>query len=210
MHDAIPATPPGASRSLTLTSGDALIVVDVQRDFLPGGALGVPDGDAVVPVLNRYIALFGQAGLPVVFTRDWHPANHCSFRAQGGPWPPHCVAASAGAAFAPGLDVPAAAAVISKATTAEADAYSGFQNTGLADWLRRHGCRRLFIGGLATDYCVRATVLDALAEGFAAVLLRDAARPVDVQPGDGTRAEREMRDAGAGLATLDTFAGDSA
>lgn len=206
MHDAIPVTPPGAARGLSLVPGDALIVVDVQRDFLPGGALGVPQGDQVVPVLNRYIALFGQAGLPVVFTRDWHPADHCSFRAQGGPWPPHCVAASEGAAFASGLDVPAAATVISKATTAEVDAYSGFQNTGLADWLRRHGCRRLFIGGLATDYCVLATVRDALAEGFAAVLLRDAARPVEVQPGDGARAEREMASAGAALATLDDVA----
>lgn len=182
--------------------GDALIVVDVQRDFLPGGALAVAEGDQVVPVLNRYIAHFEQAGLPSVFTRDWHPANHCSFRAQGGPWPPHCVTDSAGAAFAPGLVLPASGHVVSKAATAEADAYSGFQGTGLADWLRARGCRRLFVGGLATDYCVRETVRDALAAGFAVVLLRDAVRAVEVQPGDGARAEQAMREAGAASATL--------
>lgn len=188
-----------------LRPGDALVVVDVQRDFLPGGALAVAEGDQVVPVLNRYIARFEEAGLPTVFTRDWHPANHCSFRAQGGPWPPHCVAGSEGAAFAPGLAVPATVLVISKATTPEADAYSGFQRTPLAQWLRDQGCRRLFIGGLATDYCVLETVRDALAAGFAAVLLRDAVRAVNLQPGDGARAEQAMREAGATSATLQTL-----
>ena len=188
-----------------LRPGDALIVVDVQRDFLPGGALAVAEGDQVVPVLNRYIARFEQAGLPTVFTRDWHPENHCSFRAQGGPWPPHCVADSAGAAFAPGLVLPASGHVVSKAATVEADAYSGFQGTSLAQWLRAQGSRRLFIGGLATDYCVRETVCDALAAGFAVVLLRDAVRAVEVQPGDGARAEQAMRAAGATSATLQTL-----
>lgn len=188
-----------------LQPGDALVVVDVQRDFLPGGALAVAEGDQVVPLLNRYIARFEQAGLPTVFTRDWHPANHCSFRAQGGPWPPHCVAGSEGADFAPGLVLPATGHVVSKATTAEADAYSGFQGTTLAAWLRDRGCRRLFIGGLATDYCVRETVCDALAAGFAVVLLRDAVRAVEVQPGDGARAEQAMREAGAGSTTLQTL-----
>lgn len=188
--------------SLHLQPGDALLVVDVQRDFLPGGALAVPKGDQVVPALNEYIALFVREELPVVFSRDWHPANHCSFQAQGGPWPPHCVAGSPGACFAPRLQVPAVATVVSKATTVATDAYSAFERTGLADWLRGRGRRRLFIGGLATDYCVLATVRDALAAGFEVMLLGDAVRAVNVHPGDGTRALRTMLEAGAHVITL--------
>jgi nicotinamidase/pyrazinamidase len=199
-------SPAGTSGPLALQAGDALVVVDVQRDFLPGGALGVPEGDRVAPVLNRYIARFRARGLPIVFTRDWHPADHCSFHAQGGPWPPHCVAASEGAAFAPGLDVAADALVVSKATATAPDAYSGFQGTELAGWLRDLGCWRLFIGGLATDYCVLQTVLDALAEGFEVLLLRDAVRAVDVAPGDGARAEQAMIAAGARAIDLDALA----
>lgn len=205
MHDGSEDTAPAPRRAGGPGPGDALIVVDMQRDFLPGGALAVAEGDQVVPLLNRYIARFERAGLPTVFTRDWHPQNHCSFRAQGGPWPPHCVAHSAGAAFAPGLALPASAHLVSKAATAEADAYSGFQGTTLAQWLRAQGSQRLFVGGLATDYCVRETVCDALAAGFAVVLLRDAVRAVEVQPGDGARAEQAMRAAGATSATLQTL-----
>jgi len=178
-------------------TGDALLVVDVQRDFLPGGALGVPGGDAVVPVLNRCLALFQRLRLPVVLTRDWHPADHVSFAARGGPWPPHCVAGSAGAELAPDLAVPETAQRVSKGTLSDADAYSGFEGTGLADRLRQRQVRRLFIGGLATDYCVRATVLDARREGFEVVLLRDAVRAVDVTPGDGDRALAAMQAEGA-------------
>lgn len=177
--------------------GDALLVVDVQNDFLPGGALGVPEGDRVVPVLNRYIARFAEAGLPVIATRDWHPPGHCSFAERGGPWPPHCVAGTPGAAFAPGLALPPDAIVVSKAETPERDAYSGFQGTGLAGRLKEMGVERLFIGGLATDYCVLATVKDARSAGFAVVLLTDAVRAVNVKPGDGARAEAEMEAAGA-------------
>lgn len=198
-------TPNGATSEPGLQSGDALIVVDVQRDFLPGGALAVSEGDRVVPVLNRYVGLFENKGLPVVFTRDWHPADHCSFRAQGGPWPPHCIAGTDGAAFAAGLAVPAAAFVVSKATAPDREVYSGFQHTALAAWLRDHGCRRLFVGGLATDYCVLETVRDALGEGFAAVLLRDAIRAVNMHPDDGARAEQAMQDAGAGVITFETL-----
>lgn len=195
---------------LTLAAGDALVVVDVQRDFLPGGALGVPDGDEVVPALNRCIALFAAARLPTFFTRDWHPPDHCSFHPQGGPWPPHCVAGSAGAAFAAGLHLPDGAEVVSKATEAQADAYSAFQRTGLGEHLRRLGCRRLFVGGLATDYCVLATVHDAIADGFDLVVLRDAIRAVNVHPGDGDRAEVDMQRAGATLTTTDLIAGPAA
>lgn len=179
--------------------GDALVIVDVQNDFLPGGALAVPHGDEVVPVLNRWIERFTARGLPVVATRDWHPPDHCSFRERGGPWPVHCVAGTEGAAFAPGLRLPADALVISKATEPDREAYSGFEGTDLAARLRGLGVRRLFVGGLATDYCVLSTVRDARREGFDVVLLEDAVRAVDVQPGDGARALEEMRRLGAGL-----------
>jgi nicotinamidase/pyrazinamidase len=182
---------------VNLQPHDALIVVDVQRDFLPGGALGVPQGDQVVPVLNRYIALVNRKHLPVFASRDWHPADHCSFTARGGPWPPHCVAGTQGAQIAPGLDLPADAVVVDKATSAEADAYSAFSGTILAHELRARGVKRVLVGGLATDYCVLNTVRDALKEGFEVVLLTDAISAVDVNAGDGARAEVEMRERGA-------------
>ena len=181
--------------------GDALIVVDVQQDFLPGGALGVPAGDEVIPALNRAITLFERAGLPVYYSRDWHTPDHCSFKAQGGPWPPHCIAGSEGAAFATALRMPDDAAVISKATSRAQDAYSAFQGTTLAQQLETAGVRRVFIGGLATDYCVKATVLDAQANGFEVEVLGDAVRAVEVQPGDGERALQEMLKSGANLTT---------
>ena len=186
-----------------LAATDALIVVDVQNDFLPGGRLGVNDGDAVVPVLNRYIARFREAGLPIVATRDWHPPDHCSFTAQGGIWPEHCVADTDGAAFAAGLELPDDAMVLSKADTVETDAYSGFQGTELAARLKRRGVTRVFVGGLATDYCVLNTVRDALAADFEAILLADAVRAVDVEPGDGARAIEQMRAKGATTITVE-------
>ena len=180
-----------------LRDDDALIVVDVQNDFLPGGALAVPDGDAVVPVLNRYLARFTARGLPVYATRDWHPRDHCSFRAQGGPWPPHCLAGSPGAGFSPALNLPPATQVISKATTAEHDAYSGFEGTDLDARLCAQTVHRLWVGGLATDYCVRNTVRDALQRDYAVLLLRDAIRAVNVRPHDGETAIAEMLRLGA-------------
>ena len=179
----------------------ALVIVDVQNDFLPGGALGVPDGDRVIPPLNRCAAAFAAAGRPVFATRDWHPPDHCSFREQGGPWPPHCIAGSEGAAFAPDLELPSTAVVIGKGGRPEADAYSGFDGTNLAEQLRAADCIRIVIGGLATDYCVRATALDGLGEGFEVHLLTDAVAAVDVQPGDGERAVAEMAEAGCTLTT---------
>lgn len=180
-----------------LAAGDALIIVDVQNDFLPGGSLAVPLGDEVIPPLNRLVALFNSRGFPVFATRDWHPSDHCSFRQQGGPWPPHCVAGTPGASFNGKLDLPADARVISKATTAEKDAYSGFAGTELDGLLRASGIRRLFIGGLATDYCVLNTVKDALSQGYAVYLLADAVRAVNVQPDDGKHALEEMVRLGA-------------
>lgn len=181
----------------TPAPGDALLIVDVQNDFLPGGSLAVPAGDLVVPVLNRALALFDSRALPIYATRDWHPANHCSFLAQGGIWPPHCVAGSEGAAFAPALALPAGALVVSKASQAGKDAYSGFDGTTLAQQLRAAGVRRLFVGGLALDYCVLNTVRDALQQGFKVMLLLDAIRPVELHAGDGEAAIREMTGLGA-------------
>jgi nicotinamidase/pyrazinamidase len=173
------------------------LVVDVQRDFLPGGTLAVPAGDEVVPALNRYLSLAQEAGCPVFASRDWHPLNHCSFRSRGGTWPAHCVAGTPGAAFAPGLKLPADAIIVDKATTAETEAYSAFSGTELARWLRARGVKRLLVGGLATDYCVLNTVRDGLREGFQVLLLEDAIRAVNVHPGDGARAAGEMRRLGA-------------
>jgi nicotinamidase/pyrazinamidase len=178
-------------------AGDALLVVDVQNDFLPGGALGVRGGDAVIAPINAAIGLFRDHGLPVYASRDWHPPDHCSFRARGGPWPQHCVAGSRGAAFPRALALPADVPVISKATSPAHEAYSAFDGTDLDSRLRHDGVRRLFIAGLATDYCVRWTVQDALALGYEAVVLVDAVRPVDVRAGDGARALRAVRRRGA-------------
>jgi len=187
---------------------DALVLVDVQNDFCPGGALPVPDGDRVVPVVNRYAARFAAAGAPVFASRDWHPAKTKHFQAYGGDWPPHCVQGTAGAAFHPGLTVPAAAVVVSKGMDPEQDAYSAFQaedpsGRPFASVLEERGVRRLYVGGLATDYCVKATVLDALRRGLEVLVLVDAVRAVDVKPGDGERAMAEMREAGARSVTLD-------
>ncbi|HRQ57148.1 MAG TPA: nicotinamidase [Azoarcus taiwanensis] len=177
--------------------GDALILVDVQNDFLPGGALAVPEGDRVVAPLTQVAARFAELGLPVFATRDWHPQDHCSFAAQGGPWPPHCIAESDGAAFASDLGLPAGTVIVSKATEPGKDAYSGFEGTTLAAQLAERQVRRVFVGGLATDYCVLNTVRDALAAGFEVVLLTDAIRAVEVNPGDGQRALAEMVASGA-------------
>lgn len=179
--------------------GDALLLVDVQNDFLPGGSLAVPGGDAVIPPLNHCIEQFAQASLPIFATRDWHPPQHCSFQERGGSWPPHCIAGTPGAAFAADLRLPPDVVIVAKATAAEQDAYSGFEGTELAVRLREADVRRLFVGGLATDYCVLNTVRDAFKNSFAVMLLRDAIRAVDVQPGDGERAIAEMQSLGARL-----------
>ena len=173
--------------------GDALLIVDPQVDFCPGGALPVPHGDAIFEPLNRVAPRFPS----VAASRDWHPAGHMSFRDRGGPWPPHCVAGSAGAEFHPALDRAPIGHLVSKGTDPDSEAYSAFSGTDLEAWLRDHGVRRLFVAGLATDYCVRQSVLDARAAGFDVVVLEDCVGAVDVQPGDGERALQEMEAAGA-------------
>ena len=180
-----------------LIQGDALLIVDVQNDFCPGGALEVPEGDRVVPVLNQWIGAARDVGIPIYASRDWHPANHISFAQRGGPWPPHCIQNTQGAAFHPDLQLPEGAAIISKGTDPDRDQYSAFDDTGLVKQMRDDGVRRIWVGGLAQDVCVHASVLDGAKAGFDIHLVDPATRPVDVNPGDGERAIEEMRQAGA-------------
>jgi len=187
-------------------TGDALLIIDPQNDFLPGGSLAVPHSGEILAVINRYLDIFRERGLPVYATRDWHPENHCSFKEQGGPWPPHCVQGTPGAEFAVSLNILPGDEVISKAVNKDAEAYSDFDGTGFADRLRTRGIRRLFIGGLATDYCVLYTARDALKLGFEVFLLTDAIRAVDVNPGDGERAIDELQRLGSRLITVDQLA----
>jgi nicotinamidase/pyrazinamidase len=183
--------------AIHLDQGDALLVIDMQVDFLPGGALGVPNGHEVVAPINHLIELFTAQGLPVFASRDWHPGGHCSFADRGGPWPPHCVAGSPGAEFAAELALPDDAIVISKADTADVDAYSAFAGTELSAQLRAREVVRVTVCGLATDYCVLNTVTDALEEGFDTLIVPEAMRAVDVTPGDGSRAQDRMVARGA-------------
>ena len=191
--------------AIHLDNTDALLVIDMQVDFLPGGALGVAGGHEVVAPINHLIALYGAAGAPVFASRDWHPQDHCSFQAQGGPWPPHCMADTPGAQFAAELALPDDAVVISKATTAAVDAYSAFSGTDLAAQLRARGVERVAVVGLATDYCVLNTVTDALEEGFTTLVVPEAMRAVDVQAGDGRRALDRMVARGAVPVRLGEF-----
>ena len=174
----------------------ALIVVDVQNDFCPGGSLAVERGDEVVEPLNRLIREFLARGEPVYKSRDWHPPTTKHFAAYGGTWPVHCVQNTRGAEFHPRLLEDPRVQIVSKGTGDE-DSYSAFDGTDLAERLRAAGVEEVWVGGLATDYCVKNTVLDALREGFRVRALRDAMRAVELRPGDGERAIAEMRAAGA-------------
>jgi nicotinamidase/pyrazinamidase len=200
-----PATEPNNGERWHVEPGDVLLVTDIQYDFLSGGRLAVAGGDEVIPALNRYIDEFVAHRQPVYATRDWHPAGHCSFHEQGGPWPVHCVAGTSGAEFSSLLKLPPDTTVISNATLQDQEAYSSFQGTELGSRLRAAGIRRVFIGGLTTDYCVLNSVKDARALGFEVFVLTDAIRAVDVRPGDGKRAEEEMARLGARFITLDSL-----
>ena len=178
-----------------------LVVVDIQKDFCPGGAVPVYEGDKVIPILNKYVQRFVGAGAPIVFTRDWHPPDHNSFKSQGGSWPPHCIQNSDGAKLHPDLVVPPGAEIVSKADKKD-EAYSFFEGTDLAERLHRRGIKRLLVGGLATDYCVKETVLDGLRLGFEVYHLDDASHGVNVNPGDSELALREMVAKGAKRITL--------
>jgi nicotinamidase/pyrazinamidase len=182
---------------LRLVDGDCLLVIDIQNDFLPGGSLAVPHGEQVIQPLNDYVAAFDASSLPIVASRDWHPPDHCSFRANCGPWPVHCVKETFGAEFAQELALPTGVHIVSKATSSDRESYSDFDGTGLGDYLRSRKVKRVFVGGLATEYCVLATVEDALREGFQVVLLTDAIRAINVAPTDGERAIERIIRAGA-------------
>ena len=174
----------------------ALIVVDVQNDFCPGGTLAVPHGDEVIEPLNQQIDQFLERGEPVYKTRDWHPPTTKHFAAYGGTWPAHCIQNTKGAEFHPALKNDPRINVISKGL-GDSNCYSAFDETDLASQLHQQGVEELIIGGLATDYCVKNTVLDALKQGFKVKALENAMRAVELQPGDGDRAIAEMRNAGA-------------
>ncbi len=195
-------------KAIVVQRGDALSVTDVQYDFLPGGSLAVPDGDQVVPPLNRAIEIFRKKKLPIFFTRDWHPTDHSSFKDQGGSLPPHCVRKTEGAKFYAGLNIPEGAEIISKAVTRDSEQYSTFygkdrkgktENT----LMEQKGVSRIFIGGLATEHGVLHTVRDALEEGFEVYVLTDGIRAVNMNPDDGEKALKEMVEKGARLITTD-------
>jgi nicotinamidase/pyrazinamidase len=184
------------------SAGSALFIVDVQNDFCPGGALPVPHGDRVIPVLNQMIRRFVLEGRLVYASRDWHPPDTSHFKAFGGPWPVHCVAGTPGADFHPDLRLPEEAVLISKGQDRADAGYSAFEGTSidgrpLGDDLQRRGITTLFVGGLATDYCVRATVLDARRASLRVIVMTDAIAGIGAD--DSTRALEEMKEAGASL-----------
>ncbi len=195
--------------NIKINDFDALIVVDMQNDFMPNGALPVPDGDKIVPTLNRYIELFSKKGNPVYFTRDWHPKDHISFKGYGGIWPPHCVQDTEGAKFHPDLIIPADNKfIISKGYSRDFDAYSGFQGTILNDLLKERGIKRIFIGGVATDYCVKNTMLGGLNLGYQGFLLLDGIKGVNVNPDDSEKAINLMLSKGAVTINFDNLLKD--
>jgi nicotinamidase/pyrazinamidase len=187
---------------VSLRKGDALSVTDVQNDFLPGGALGVPHGDAIISPLNRVVDLFKKNGLLIFFSRDWHPPDHSSFQDQGGPWPPHCVQKTPGADFPSMLQIPEGSIIISKGAQKDREQYSTLgardsEGHTESDVMKKQGIRRVFVAGLAADYCVLNSVKDILAEGYEVYVLTDAIRAVNVNPGDGEGALEEMVQGGA-------------
>jgi nicotinamidase/pyrazinamidase len=173
---------------------EALLIIDFQNDFVPGGALPVPDGDAIAARVNELLDS-GRFDLAVA-TRDWHPADHASFKEQGGPWPPHCVQGTEGAELYSSLDRSKIDYVVDVGSGQTDEGYSGFEKSDLADILRRHDIDAVTVVGLATDYCVRATALDALREGFKVTVDREGVRGIDVEPGDSERALAEIAEAG--------------
>lgn len=193
------------SKNYTVKETDAILITDIQKDFLPGGALPIEGGDEIIPVLNDYIQRFKTSKAHILASRDWHPQNHVSFNTQGGPWPPHCIQETGGAKFSPDLKLPEHTVVISKATDPKRESYSAFDGTILATELKRLGVKRLFVGGLATDYCVVNTVLDACKLGFETVVLMDATLGINVNPGDVDAAIATMLANGAAQATGDDF-----
>lgn len=192
-------------KTYDITNSDVLLVTDIQIDFLTGGALPIADGNQIIPVLNEYIKRFERDGAYIFASRDWHPSNHKSFRKQGGPWPSHCVQDTKGARFSPDLKLPKEAVVVFKATDPMRESYSVFDGTNFADELKERDIKRLFVGGLATDYCVLNTVLDARKLGYETIVLMDATLGIDASPGDVDRAVESMLKKGAEQAVTADF-----
>jgi len=193
------------NKKYVIKNSDALLVTDIQKDFLPGGALPIDNGDKIIPVLNDYIRRFDIARAHVLSSRDWHPRDHISFTTKGGPWPPHCIQETNGAKFSSDLKLLGHAVVISKGTNSEKEAYSAFDGTSLSHDLRTLGITRFFVGGLATDYCVVNTVIDACKLGFETIVLIDATLGINPEPGNVDRAIELMLKIGAQQATVDDF-----
>lgn len=192
----------GYTRTMPRTATTALLIIDVQNDFCAGGALAVPDGDAVVSVINDMAARASEAGMPIYATRDWHPRVTRHFKTYGGPWPEHCVAGTPGAQFHPDLRLPEGTVVVTTGDVSDSDGYSAFDGRlpdgrSLAQALNDQGIQTLIVGGLATDYCVKHSVVDARTHGFGVVVVRDAIRGVEVVAGDSDRAVEIMKAAGA-------------
>lgn len=191
-----------------MTKKAALLIVDVQNDFCPGGSLAVPGGDQVAPPLSRIAGYFASAGLPVIASRDWHPPVTKHFNGFGGVWPPHCVQETFGAEFHPDLQLPEGTVVISKGSNPDSDSYSAFDGQSadgsyLGDFLAALQVDHLYVGGLATDYCVSASVLDARKLGFEVTVLTDAIAAVEVVAGDSAKALAFMESAGVSFSTIE-------
>jgi nicotinamidase/pyrazinamidase len=178
-----------------LQKGDALLIVDVQQDFCPGGALAIENADRILPVLKHWIQQASHTGRPIYASRDWHPEGHISFKEQGGKWPSHCIQGSEGAEYHPDLHLPEDVVKVTKGVRFDQDQNSVFDETGLGDRLKRDGVSRLFVGGLALDVCVLASVLDARKAGFDVKLIEDATRAVDAE--EGRQALSQIKKAGA-------------
>jgi len=193
---------------MPIKANSALMIVDMQNDFCPGGALPVSEGDSIVPRLNAYLRLFRDLDRPIVASRGWPPPPPTHFIPQGGPWPHHCIQNTPGARFHPDLALPEDALIFSKGMGDQEDAYSAFQarddrGRPLADRLRALRVEHLYVGGLALDYCVKASALDAIVQGLGATLLVDATRAVNIQPHDAELAVEELVRAGVELATIE-------
>ncbi|MGD2272858.1 MAG: nicotinamidase [Desulfobacterales bacterium] len=186
----------------TFQKGDGLLIIDVQNDFCPGGALAIKAGDRIIPVLNYWIQKAREMRVPVYASRDWHPYGHISFKEQGGLWPPHCIQDSEGAEFHPALHLPDYTVKITKGVRFDHDQNSVFNETGLTERLKRDGVQRLFVGGLALEVCVLASVLDARKAGFEVQVIADATRAVNDD--DGRQAMSKMKESGAGMVTTET------
>lgn len=178
---------------IRVTESDALFIADPQNDFMPGGALGVPNGNEIFVALNPLTHRFPLT----LISQDWHPANHISFKARGGPWPPHCVQMTAGADFHPDLDQSNVELVVRKGFNPDQEQYSAFDKVRLGDMLGGRGITRIFMGGVATEYCVHDSAVGAIEQGMKVVVLTDCIRPIDVEPGDGERALEDLRSRGA-------------